>query len=104
MGHSLAVLSMMVERVSEDGLSALARQEIARIARNRLNARQAGIPSTNQAIKLAVALGEPDLLQTVREFARDPGALYGKGLDRTAVEMVRAYAMEGLARPLTPVE
>lgn len=103
-GDSLAVLSMMVERVGEEGLSASARREIARIARNRLNARQAGIASTSQAIKLAVALDEPDLLQTVREFARDPAALYRKGLDRTAVEMVRASAMEALARPLAPVE
>lgn len=103
-GDSLAVLSMMVEQVGEDGLSASARREIARIVRDRLNAGQAGISSTSQAIKLAVALGEPDLLQTVQEFARDPAALYGKGLDRTAVEMVRAYAMEALARPLAPVE
>ena len=103
-GDSLRVLSMMVERVGEDGLSASARREIARIARDRLNARQAGISSTSQAIKLAVALGEPDLLQTVREYVRDPGALYGKGLDRTSVEMVREIAMEALARPLAPVE
>ena len=97
-GNSLVVLSMIVEDAGADALSSSAREEIVRIARGSLHNQQAGVRSMSRAIDLSMLLREPDLVQTVREFAHSPGALDARGMDRLAVDLIRTHASDAISR------
>ncbi len=97
-GSNLAVLAMIVEDGGADALSSSAREEIVRIARNSLHSQQAGVLSMSRAIDLSMLLREPDLVQTVREFAHNPGALDARGMDPLAVDLIRTHASDAVSR------
>lgn len=94
---NLAALSIIVEDGGTDALSSSAQEEIVRIARDSLHNQQAGILSISKAIDLSILLGEPDLVQTVRQFAHDPGALTERGFDQATANRVRQHALDALS-------
>lgn len=95
-GFNLRAFRMMVEEKGVDTLSVWAREEIVQAASNGL--RSAGVSSLSNAIGLAAALNEPELVQTVHEISMDEGYLEARGLLPTSIEMIRRDAAEVLAR------
>jgi len=93
--NNLFAISIMVKDGGADLLSVSARQELIRVARNGLHSQRGG--AALDVIDLAVALNEPDLVRTVREFSQDTSELIARGVDRTTADLIRQRALDAVA-------
>lgn len=97
--HSaLLVLRRMLERPGIDPLSAQSRARVRKIAGDRLTGSQKDTV-VMMAIDLAVASGDPQLVQRVQQLARDPAAVQNLGIGETeTVAAIQKRAGAALAR------
>ena len=94
--YNVEALSTMVADRGANGLSTSARDHLVRVARESLRSQVAG--TLRVAVDLAVALNEPELLQTVRAFAQDSGELVARGVSPTMARLLRKHATDALAK------
>jgi hypothetical protein len=95
--HALLTLRFMVENATSQPLSEQAREAVRQVARARLT--EPGYFTTLwQAIDLAAALDDPELMGIVVALAQDPAAVRAKGVtDQDLVERTRQRARDRLA-------
>ena len=93
---SLLAISMMVEDGGADGLSTSARDDIVRVARESLWSQHGS--GLIDAIDIAVALNEPELLQMVMAISQDPSIVVARGVSQSMASLVHKHAVDALAR------
>jgi len=96
LAYNMDALSMMVEDIGAKGLSMSARDHIVGLARDGLRSQDGDVLLST--VDLAVALNEPELVQTVAAFSRDSGQLVARGVSPTTANLLRKRATRALAR------
>ncbi len=96
LAYNMDALSMMVEDIGANGLSMSARDHIVRVARDGLRSQDGGVLLST--VDIAVALNEPELVQTVVAFSQDSGELVARGVSPTTAKLLRKRATRALAR------
>lgn len=94
--YNMEALSMMVEGVGANNLSPSARDQIVRAAGDGLRSPDGGV--LLMTVDLAVALGEPELVQMALAFSHDSGELVARGVDPSVAKLVRKRAANALSR------
>ncbi len=101
--HSaLLVLRRMLERPGNHPVGASSKAQIAKVATERLSGAQKDTV-VMMAIDLAVASGDPQLLQRVQQLARDPAAVQKFGIgDAASNAAIQKRAYDAITRGKRP--